>query len=403
VSTLLFLCYSLITQVPILILPDVFAANCSTTWITSVADADVLRRNCRVVMGHIGIGPFVGDSTVHINLDGIEVITGTLGEYPFSRTDYVTQPFYTLSSSSLKRVDAVEFGHYDTKVVNLTLPSLRSVNDYFEVGQYAYDLTYLDITSLDTAPTIHLSSPNLTTLHHTRLRNVTDLSIYPMQIDSLKSLIDNQLNLRNAIIQGPFPNVNNISIGFASAKYLNINDNSSVTLGGSSTTEMAIEQLKLSGGVTDLNRSAQVNTLEVDSLELSNSVSITHLEIPFDNLRSLKVLQRFETHPLKSLTLPPQALNWIGGFQLKIESAPDLNLTSIYGVDGQGNGMQTWYWPRNVTLIDIIDVTIANAFLYVHLPPSQPQSGHKSLPRRTAIHLSPSKRPRWIVNFLLQS
>jgi hypothetical protein len=286
--------------------------------------------------------------------------------------------------------------------MNLTLPNLKRVNDYFEAGDYAYNLKYLDITSLDTASTITLSAPNLTTLHHTRLRNVTKLHIHPMQINSLDSLTDNQLNLREATLEGPFPNVDNIPIGFTSAKYLIIKDNSSVTLGGSSTTAMAVEELRLSDGVTDLKRSAQVNTLEVDTLVISSSVDITRLELPFDNLRSFMIERRAETHPMKSIILPPQALDWTGGFELHISSAPELNLTSIYDHDEKGNRIQTWYWPRNVSYIDMVDVTTGNAFLYVYFPRLQPRSGQKSLPGRTVNPLWSSKRPRWIVNFLLQ-
>ncbi|KAJ5458877.1 hypothetical protein N7530_010821 [Penicillium desertorum] len=338
-----------------------FAANCSSTWIKSVADADKLRRNCRIVYGHVGIGPFADNGTVHINLDGVEMIVGTLGESPLMQSNDVTQPYYTLSSSSLEAVDAVEIGYYGTKVVNLSLPSLKSVRDYFEVGRRAYNLTYLDISSLNFARSITLSSRNLTTLHHTGLRNVTAMNIDAMKIDSLDSLTDNQLNMSQVFIQGPFPNVNEIAIGFTSAKYLHIDDNSSLILGGSSTTEMTIKELSLHG-ITDLKRSAQLKTLKVDTLKLSSSISITDLEIPFDDLRSLNIQQRWEIHPMKSITLPPKAVDWTGGFDLDIVGAPDLNLTSIYGANDKGNRVQTWYWPKNVSRIQISDVTVGNAF-----------------------------------------
>ncbi|KAJ5346790.1 uncharacterized protein N7506_000043, partial [Penicillium brevicompactum] len=344
---------------PILMFPGVFAADCNSTWIKSAADADALRRDCPIVYGHVGIGPFNGTSTVHINLDGIEMIGGTLGEYPYSRDEYTTQPYYTLSSSTLGSVDAVEIGHYDSKIVNLTLPNLDYVDDDFKVGQSAYHLTSLDITSLDTASTIKLYAPNLTTLHHTRLRNVSSLIVYPMKIDSLNSLTDNPIALQYATFDGPFPNINNITIGFKSVEDLRINDNSSVAIGGSSTKDMNITQLRLSGGVIDFQRSAQLDSLKVDSLDLQEPISITDLELPFDNLRSLKIRQKEETRPLKSITLPPQALDWTGGFHLYIASAPELNLTSLYSQD---NSTQTWYWPRNVSYIYMTEVTTSNAF-----------------------------------------
>jgi hypothetical protein len=339
-----------------------------------VADADTLRQNCRVVTGHVGIGPFTGDETVHINLDGVEMIEGTLGEYPYARHDYFTQPSYTLTSSSLKKADAVEFGKYNTRIVNLTLPSLTSVNDYVFIGKLAYKLAYLDIRSLNSARSIALGSPDLKTLHHTNLRNVTNLSIYPMQVDSLDSLSDNELNLDNLYIKGPFPNVNNIPIGFKSVDFIQISDNSSVTLGGSSTKGMTIKRLDLDN-VTGFKRSTKLMTLEVGYLKFSDPIYITHLELPFDNLGTLKI-EQYDDNPLKSITLPPNAVDWTGGFALVIDRAPDLNLTSMYGANDQGNPIQTWYWPKNVTLVDISAATVGNAFLFVSLP----CCSHKSLP-----------------------
>ncbi|KAJ5494845.1 hypothetical protein N7463_010932 [Penicillium fimorum] len=287
--------------------------------------SNALRRNCPVVTGHVGIGPFSGNDTVHINLDGVEVIEGTLGEYPYTPRDYLlTQPSYTLS-----RI-------------------------------HAYDLVDLDLTSLHSADSITLGSPNLHTLHHTKLRNATSLSIHSMQINSLDSLSDNELNLEKLYINGPFPNVNSIAIGCTSVDYMQVLDNSSVTLGGSSTKEMTIKQLDLNS-ITGLKRSATLQTLEVDSMKLSGPIHITHLKIPFDNLRELQVLQQ-ENSPLKTITLPPKAVDWTGGFGLVVTGGPDLNLTSRYGADDQGKRIQTWYWPKNVLLIDISGATVGNTF-----------------------------------------
>ncbi|KAJ5688461.1 hypothetical protein N7536_011080 [Penicillium majusculum] len=256
-------------------LSDAFAANCSSTWIKSMADANTLRQNCRVVTGNVDIGPFTDNGTVNINLDGVEVIEGILKESYSMEDNYVTQPYYTLSSSSLKKVNGLEFGRYSTKVMNLTLPSLASVDVSVDIGVVAYNLTYLDITSLDSAHIISIGPPNLTTLRHTGLRNVTTLYIYPMQIDSLGSLTDNPLNLSQTYIQGLFPNVNNIVIGFTSADYIRIYDNSALTLGGASTMEMTIKKIYIAG-VTDFKRSAQLKTLKLDSIEFSDVSAITH-------------------------------------------------------------------------------------------------------------------------------
>jgi hypothetical protein len=104
---------------------------------------------------------------------------------------------------------------------------------------------------------------------------------------------------------------------------------------------MSIDELVLTGGVTDIKRSSQIDSLNVDSLKLKSDVSIIHLELLFDNLRSLQIYQRYETHPMKDITLPPKAMNWTGGFEIEIYYATALNLTSIYGSDDQGNQIQT--------------------------------------------------------------
>jgi hypothetical protein len=324
-----------------------------------------------VVTGDVVIGPFHNDTTIHINLDGIEVIEGDLRDYRYGAMVYDTQPYYTLSSRTLKKALTVAFGSSDSKIVNLTLPSLTSVSGYVGVYEHAYNLTYLDISSLESVQSLSLSPPSLTTLHHTRLRNASLMIISSMQVGSLDSLVDNQLNLSSAVIVGPFPNVKDIPIGFTSTERLIIKDNSSVTLGGSSTTEMTIGEFELDR-VTDFKRSAQLNILTADSLKFSNAIAISHLEVPFDDLHSLEILQDSATHPLKSITLPPKAVNWTEEFGLRIISAPDLNLTSLFGADNQGNLIQKWYWPRNITSIIIRNVTIGNQFLYVYLPRSQP-------------------------------
>jgi hypothetical protein len=363
------------------LLPGAFAAagDCPTTWIKSAAGLDDLRQRCRVIHGHLLVGPFADNSTdQHINLDGIEEIEGTLGEHPSDQRNITAQPYYTLSSSSLEKVGGIDFGSSWSRLVNLTLPKLTSVGGRFEVGSNALDLTYLDITGLDSAYQFYLAAPNITTLRHTRLQNVTFMDINSMKIASLNSLSDNQLNLTRASIKGPFPNVKSIVIGFKSADSLSVNAQANVTLGGSATREMTIGKFDLAG-ITDLKRSEQVQTLKVDSVTIGSDIRIDQLEIPFDDLRYLGVEQIWQTHPLKGMTLPPAAVNWTGGFELMIYNSPSLNLTSVYGTDKQGNTIKTWYWPRNISSIQIGDVTVSNGFLYVspNLQPCDPTKAYQ--------------------------
>ncbi|KAJ6012757.1 hypothetical protein N7522_003112 [Penicillium canescens] len=343
----------------------VLAVNCTSFIIYSPAGADWLRKNCPIVTGHVAIGPLNDNSTTqHISLDGVEVIEGSFGNYYVDRWNTLDgQPYFTLSSSTLREVRGeVEFGTSPTKLQSLTLPNLKIVNTSFQVGFYARDITYLDISSLESVDYFSLAAPNITTFRHRSLRNATDVKVHTTQIDSLDIVSDSRLKLNSVDLAGPFPNIKNIPVGFTSAEELFISADASVTLGGPSTTNMTIGSLSLSGGVSDLKRSTKLESLIVDSMDLSSSISIPHLEIPFDNLRALTLKQLYEAHPVKDITLPPQAVNWTGGFELDISNAPKLNLTSMYRTDDQNNRVQTWYWPTNISSIRISNANLGNAF-----------------------------------------
>lgn len=382
---------------------EVLAVNCTSFVIYSPAGADLLRKHCPIITGHVAIGPLNDNSTTqHISLDGVEVIEGSFGNYYVDKWDTLDdQPYFTLSSSTLRTVRGeIDFGTSPTKLQNLTLPNLKTVNTSFQVGSFARDITYLDITSLESVDYFSLAAPNITTFRHRSLRNATDVEVYTTQIDSLDIVSDSRLNLNSVRFSGPFPNIKNIPVGFTSAEKLVIRANASVTLGGPSTTNMTIGSLTLGGGISDLKRNTNLGSLRVDSLDLSSSISIPHLEIPFDNLRTLKLAQLFETHPVKDITLPPQAVNWTGGFELDISNAPELNLTSMYRTDNQNNRVQTWYWPTNVSSIQISDANLGNAFLYVSS--FFLHGRHNSLPADIAIPSSPSKTPPWAALILHQ-
>jgi hypothetical protein len=68
---------------------------------------------------------------------------------------------------------------------------------------------------------------------------------------------------------------------------------------------------------------------------------------------------------VETLRLPAKAVNWTGGFMLDVVFSPGLNLSSMYGVDEQGNNIQTWYWPTNVSYIRLSEAIVANPFVYV--------------------------------------
>jgi hypothetical protein len=310
------------------------------------------------------IGPFVQNtSTVHINLDGIKTVKGNinhdLGSHDFT---YQETPF-TVSSSTLTKVGGtVLFGDDVCNMLNFSMPSLTTVSGDFTMSFWCSNLTYLDITSLEFVQNLQIAGKSLTTLHNTKLSNATGLWIYDNLLDSVDSIFNNPLNITTGAEIDTLPNVKNVTIGFHSANSLYISD-LSVILGGSSSTEMSLGNVTFYK-LTGLQRNSNLKVLTADSVDTVPTSSMSQMDIPFDDLRQLSVREGTYSD-LVTLRLPAKAANWTGGFALSVYMSPGLNLSSMYGLDDQGNQIQTWYWPTNVSSIDIYEAIVANEFLYV--------------------------------------
>ncbi|KAJ5538338.1 hypothetical protein N7494_007817 [Penicillium frequentans] len=343
--------------------PGTFAASCSSVTITSVADADTLRGNCQTVNGTVTIGPFAeSKTTLYINLDGIEVIEGSLQVYEnnFKNKSVSSGPF-VLSSSTLGEVQgSVDFGRGPNTLWNLTLPNLTTVHNKFIIDDSP--ITYLDITALESVSSFTLATKNLTTLQHTKFTNLTNLSIASNRIGSLDSFFNNPIDISDSQAVGPFPNVDDITVGFTSG-YVGIYAAVNLTLGGPTTTKMNLSDLYLGHNITALNRSPELELLTATGLVLEGT-TMTRLDVEFDDLRILDVGSS-SYNALEEIRLPPRAVNWTGGFKFVSEFSPNLNLSSQYGTDDDGNRVQTWYWPTNVSVVVIRDTIVDNAFLYV--------------------------------------
>jgi hypothetical protein len=266
----------------------------------------------------------------------------------------------------LKVGGSVIFGGDDNEacnVGNFTVPNLITVSDLFWIGTRCSDLTYLDITSLEYADYIHLEGKSLTTLRHTKLSNVTGLWIGDTLIDSVDSLFNNPLNITGKAILGTLPNVRSVTVGFRSAYSLEVFSNTTVILGGSSTTEMSLESIWFSW-LTGLERSPKLESLTAKVVTIMPTGTMSQIYLPFDDLRMLSVSEAAYSNVV-TLRLPAKAVNWTGGFMLDVVFSPGLNLSSMYGVDEQGNNIQTWYWPTNVSYIRLSEAIVANPFVYV--------------------------------------
>ncbi|KAJ6003147.1 hypothetical protein N7451_005694 [Penicillium sp. IBT 35674x] len=346
-----------------LVSSGVLAIDCGSVSITSAADAEILRQSCPTVTGSITIGPFTQPATQHINLDGVAVIQGDLQSYEndINYETVASSPF-TVSSTTLREVHgAVDFARGATQLWNLSLPNLTAVTGSFSVS--SAPISYLDITSLEFASNIAIQAQNLTTLRHTKLTNITSLNIQSVQVNSIDSFLNNAIDVENVYVAGPLPNIDKITIGFPSVISLTISASVNVTLGAASTTKMDLIHLNLGGGLTGVNRNPVLQSLTGYSLRLSDT-ALTRLDLPFDNLGFLWLGYDTEDSTLEQIRLPPVAVNWTSsnGFWLITESSPSLNLSSQYGTDDAGNRIQTWYWPTNMTSIEIDNTIVGNDF-----------------------------------------
>lgn len=156
------------------------------------------------------------------------------------------------------------------------------------------------------------------------------------------------------------PNLKSLTFGWKRIPQLAITTGGevSVVFGGPNSTGIEIRNLKLSGGVVKLGRGQTVKKFKVGRLEVRDAEKVKQLEVPFDELGSLEILN---ATALTSVILPPQAESW-NNFSLSINKCPNLTLSSEYTiVDGEHK--KTWYWPRGDWLNLVIWAKMANGFL----------------------------------------
>lgn len=217
--------------------------KCFTASITSESDAETLRQSCSVITGDLTIGSYSQNvSSVHINLDGIETINGSINHDAGAGDDfnYLETPF-TVSSSTLTKIGgSVTFGDDVCNLFNFTVPNLTTVTGTFSVGFWCSNLTYLDITSLEYVDSLEIAGKSLITLRHTKLSNATDVWVYDNLLDSIDSIFNNPLNITTGADIETLPNVKNVTVGFLSANTLSVWSTRTVILGGSSATEMSL-------------------------------------------------------------------------------------------------------------------------------------------------------------------
>ena len=298
-----------------------------------------------------------------ISLDGIQTILGNITNGIDSlcdasyRPNCTVYPPFTISSQTLNMINGnIDFWGF-SGLDKLLFPNLTTITQSLSFYRME-NITSLDITKLTTLGSLLLDAPNLKTFQLDGLQNFTGvtpegvgMNFYSGGMESLDGLLKNPLTMpavaQQVQISGSeFPNLKEVTIGWPSIDHLSLGGNHlNVTLGGPSTTSMNITTMTLELGVGQLQRGAQVQNLEVGTLIyglFGETNNITHLTLPFERL------SRFEASgdtALQTLELPALATNWTG-FELSVSLCPNLYLNSTYRIDGQGNNVTTWYWPR---------------------------------------------------------
>lgn len=364
--------------------PDVsvgtLADDCTNVTIANAADAEAVRKSCRVIQGDLVFADTLSES---INLDGVETVLGGIRHDGscgrISGCPYVS-PF-TISSSTLTRVNQTMYFWYFPGLEKLILPSLVTVDGGFMLKRL-HNLTHLDITGLSYVGWVVLETPRLKTLLLDGLKGFTgiegngDVGIWDAgEIESVDGFFRNPIDPYpyftppgSAVESGlgitgsAIPNVREVNIGWTRISTLTISGkNLTVVLGGPSTKSMEIGKLELMSGVTDLKRSPGLKNLTLTTFFMENNPNMTHLRADFDQVANFTV---YAYDSLRALEFPPQAVNWVNlSLHLNHGRSSPLNLSSEHTVDASGQRRKTWYWPERDMREVVIRGNLATDFL----------------------------------------
>lgn len=351
--------------------------ECSYAFIATAADAEQVRRDCPVIYGNLTFALTLAEN---INLDGLKAVEGNVTN-DSCLTNHTREcrnggppspPAFSISSSTLQSIGGKFYLGEFPGLANLSLPRLKTIEGGFNTW-ILRNLTYLDITDLESVGYMRLDAVGLKTLRHKQLRQVTgDLDrtkgrmvyVTSADVDNVDSIFSYPLDTGNSTVGFDLlPNVRNVTLGVASAGYVSMtgNGNLTVTLGGAETTEMTIMNFTLPSGLKSIQRSDKLRNLTVDRFDAFPTgidKSLSDLFLPFDQLGALNMQGEWE---VERLILPPQAANWTG-FQLKIKNCSALHLTSQFEMPGDDK-TQTWYWPQKDMMSIDIEGNVHSEFL----------------------------------------
>ncbi|KAH7015499.1 hypothetical protein EDB80DRAFT_889696 [Ilyonectria destructans] len=342
------------------------AIECTNVTIADASDATEVRNDCTIISGNLGFAKALSET---INLDGVEEIQGDITHSGCEEAwdDCEIPSAFSISSSTLTKVGgAIDFWYFQG-LEELSFPKLEVVQGSVSLKRLG-ELKRLDITKLARLGYFILEAANLTSIEHEGLEGFTGenkygtVSFWAAAVKSVDSFFSHPISANGTAdqsritISGEYlPNVKEINFGWAKAPELWVSGNDiAVTIGTSRTANVEIDSIVLKGNITKLERHDSVKNLTVGSFTMESDNEMEDLELPFDQLTKLKLLN---SDGLQSVKLPQAALNW-SDFDLEISSCDNLNLSSEYL-----GSERVWYWPEtNLSRISIARVNVSNGF-----------------------------------------
>lgn len=327
----------------------------SNITIANADDAKELRDSCTTLEGNLILDHDLSET---INLDGLEVIKGTIahnGCDAFDTECQIPDPF-NITSSTLREIHgSIDFWYFQG-LQALVLPKLESVNGTVSLKRL-HNVTHLDFTDLRWIGNFILETERLESLLLEGLEGFHDrgwgnggVELWNAgKIESVDGFFKNAIDpmLRGFWTEGSgmyfyantIPNVRTITFGWTRLPSLTFSGNDlTVILGGPNTTEQHFERLELRSGIKTLERGSAVKNLTVEQFDVTESDDIVHLTLAFDQATEVSI---GPSNNLETLELPSEAKSW-RNFDLYVagSSSPKLNLTEYR------DGRQVWYWPE---------------------------------------------------------
>lgn len=341
----------------------VLSQACEPQAIHHAADAATLR-SCKTVTGPLYIGAVSEDADTVIDLDGIESITGdfgTPGVTVQTGEDVGKNPRVSIVSSTLREVGGDLFFSDIIRVVNVTVPRLKSVGGkVFFTGE---ELEYVDITDLESVGEgdFQVLRTGLKELKHGGLRDmgrgaddvaedfdfghgikqprrgiVVEENPFLASVDSLTGspvrvgLVQVRLNAA----------LKKITLGaaFAWRVVVVLNNLPEIVLGSEQARDMYLGFVQVQGSSSFTAHSALRNATA--GIFKTENNTFTRLDVPFAALHELSV-QREDN--LTWITIPAEAENY-EDFSLMLDS--NMNLSSEYTPDKDGGWVKSWHWPK---------------------------------------------------------